>query len=190
MTVEECAMKSCSECGGTMNSTVLPEYVDDLMGSGAPVVLVNSVTELKCPHCGLEKIEIPDFDGLVAAVSLARSLLPLKLRGTELRFLRKALGLSARDLAARIGVNAETLSRWENNREPIKQPVEKLVRLMVGASLTDRAPAIAFDSKAVADMRILSVCGEPYPAMQFERMKVRIYPNPAETYWDRLETAA
>jgi DNA-binding transcriptional regulator YiaG len=44
--------------------------------------------------------------------------------GAELKFARKALGLKQTDLAEHLGVNAETISRWETGAESFKRPVQ------------------------------------------------------------------
>ena len=178
----------CPTCNRPVTRTVLGEYEDDLIGIGVPVRLVDSVIEERCDECGVVVgREIPDFDGLVAAVAVSRALHPLKLRGEELRFLRKALEVSAKELAEIIGVTQETMSRWENNRDPITPAMEKLIRFMVVVYLGDKAPAIDFDPKDVADMRIVSVCRDcAKPQMCFERVKVRVKPHRTEPHWDRL----
>jgi DNA-binding transcriptional regulator YiaG len=44
--------------------------------------------------------------------------------GPELKFARKAMGLRQTDLANHLGVNAETVSRWETNTDTFKRPVQ------------------------------------------------------------------
>jgi len=47
--------------------------------------------------------------------------------GAELKFARKAMGLRQADLAEHLGVNAETISRWETGSEAFKRPVQLAV---------------------------------------------------------------
>jgi transcriptional regulator with XRE-family HTH domain len=54
-----------------------------------------------------------------------------RLQGAEVRFLRKWLGWSGRDFARHMGVSAETVSRRENERDPIGGTSGRLLRLMV-----------------------------------------------------------
>src|SRR5689334_2170966 len=164
----------CPTCGGTVKRTVLEKYEDDLIGIGRPVALINSVFEERCEKCDFTQIVVPDLDGLIAAIAASRALHPLKLRGEELRFMRKALEVSARDLADVVGVTQETMSRWENNHDPISPTVEKLLRLIIGGLLSKKAPAIDFDVKTIADMKIVPVCSDAKkPLMCFERLKMR-----------------
>ena len=67
------------------------------------------------------------------------------------------MGLTAKALAAKIGVHVETVSRWENDREPIGPSSEKLLRLMVLIELGDKALGVDYDERAVAAMRVEAV---------------------------------
>jgi transcriptional regulator with XRE-family HTH domain len=49
----------------------------------------------------------------------------------EIRFLRKYLDWSAEHLAAVMGVDPKTLSRWENGRQKLGPVAERLLRLVV-----------------------------------------------------------
>ena len=44
--------------------------------------------------------------------------------GVELKFARKALCLRQPELAEQLGVTVETVSRWENNKEAFKRPIQ------------------------------------------------------------------
>jgi transcriptional regulator with XRE-family HTH domain len=44
--------------------------------------------------------------------------------GAELKFARKAMGRKQTELAEHLGVNAETVSRWETGTDPFKRPVQ------------------------------------------------------------------
>lgn len=146
-------MKTCPVCGGRVESKRIPRYHDKLMGIQG-VILVDSVNRVVCTKCGERMIEIPDLDGLVKAVAVARAKMPRKLMGAEIRFLRKVLGWNAQTLARKLGVSPETLSRWENEKQPIAPMNEKLLRLMSILHLEEEAAGVPLDNKAVAEMEI------------------------------------
>lgn len=98
-----------------------------------------------------------NLEGLIAAVAIARVAAAQELSGNEIRFLRKALGWSSRELAAKLEVRDETVSRWENEKEPIGATSEKLLRLIVAQFLGDKAPALDVDQKRIVSMRIREV---------------------------------
>lgn len=54
-----------------------------------------------------------------------------RMTGSELRFLRGRLRLSAVALASQMGVTSVTVSRWENGHEPIGPVADRLLRMMV-----------------------------------------------------------
>ena len=56
---------------------------------------------------------------------------PARLSGAEVKFLRKYLGWSGTDFAARMGVDPTTVSAWENERKPFGTSSDRLLRLMV-----------------------------------------------------------
>jgi DNA-binding transcriptional regulator YiaG len=73
-----------------------------------------------CVNCGaftvpasvLEKVELQ-----AAVVAFADA---LRVTGGMLRFARKALGLTQTELAARLSVSMESVSRWEREERPME----------------------------------------------------------------------
>ena len=59
---------------------------------------------------------------------------PTLLVGQEISFLRKAMLLKTTDLARTIGVEPETLSRWENNKARIGIDKDRFLRCLAGMS--------------------------------------------------------
>lgn len=79
---------------------------------------------------------MPNLERLVAAVAIARALHPRKLDGDEIRFLRKAAGWKAIEMAAELDVDKSTMSRWENGKGiPMGNGAEKHLRLAVCTKL-------------------------------------------------------
>lgn len=138
-----------------IKETVIERYdvATELMGI-AGVSLHNAVVEARCAHCGqLQSILIPNLQGLIAAVAVARALMPLKIRGQEIRFLREALDVTAVDLATTVEVLPTQISRWENEAEPISPRSEKLLRLYVVDKLA-KYTAIKVNRNAIWLMKI------------------------------------
>jgi DNA-binding transcriptional regulator YiaG len=65
----------------------------------------------------------------IAAVAILQK--PYRLRGEELRFLRKHMDLSQAKFARLLRVNKTTLSKWENNEDPIGLQSDLLARAIV-----------------------------------------------------------
>lgn len=53
------------------------------------------------------------------------------INGDELKYARKAMGLRQPDLAALLEVATETVSRWENDKDPIRRQTQLAVLLLV-----------------------------------------------------------
>ncbi len=146
------ALKRCEACGGQLKRVLLREYRDPRLGLPGVVVL-DAVEEHRCVKCGtVAGIGFPNLVGLFAAAAVARVLNPTKLSGEELRSLRRALDMTGKQLAAALGVRLETVSRWENDKEPVGPTSEKLLRILVGLALNAQAHLIPFDTAAIVDM--------------------------------------
>ena len=121
----------CIRCGSVVESSK-GNYDYSAMCGLESVTLVGVMVH-RCPRCGALSASIPKMASLHAALAeLVISKAP-RLSGAKVRFLRKFIGYSGADFAVRMGVSAETVSRWENDREPIGAVAERLLRLMVAS---------------------------------------------------------
>ncbi|MQX38190.1 hypothetical protein [Roseospira navarrensis] len=144
--------EECLACGAQAHSEVLPEFEDDLLG--IPVILRNAVTRTVCAGCGEETTEIPDLENLIAAVAVARALCPVQLNGSDIRFLRKATGMLAKDFATTIDLDVASFSRWENDKQRLGGHSEKLLRLFVCEQLHEQAPAVTYSAAMIPRLRL------------------------------------
>ena len=165
-------MDTCGKCGGEGRMQPINRYQiqKELMGN-MRVELVGVVNALVCKECGATmRTDIPDMSGLVAAVSVARAAKePVKLNGPEIRFLRKAMGKSAKDLAEELRVTEETVSRWENGHLVMGEPAERIFRWTVADTLDGLVPGIDWEpDEILKKMNIVSVSAEPL-VMYFHR---------------------
>lgn len=169
-------MKSCGKCGresGRIQPREFFEVRKELVG-GMDVVLVNAVSQLVCESCGtVIRNDIPDMPGLIAAVCVARAKESLKLNKDEIRFLRKSMEKSAKELAQELRVTDETVSRWENGHLVMGESVERIFRWRVCKALEDRAPAIQWnDDEILTKMNITPVSVQPL-VMAFQRAALK-----------------
>ena len=118
----------CFECGGEMIEK--RERVTDHHLGLESVVLKNALVR-RCKKCGEREIvfeQIASLHRLIATTLIQKT---TRLVGTEIRYLRKYLGWSSKELARRLGVACETLSRWENGHETIGPQADRLLRVVV-----------------------------------------------------------
>jgi hypothetical protein len=106
--------KRCLDCGGPMKRTIhaLYHYTE----SGLPNVYLQDIEALICTKCGAEDVLIPDLEGLHGTLFAAILFVGRDLIGKEFAFVRRQLGIKAKDFAHMLGYIPETLSEVENDR--------------------------------------------------------------------------
>lgn len=147
-------MAKCTCCvGGGVKTTVVSAYEADLLGAPFKVVLENAVRIETCAKCGAKLgTFIPDMEGLFYAVVFQRALEPRKLTGTEVRFMRKAMGWKSKDLVKQLSISAEHLSRCENGTKVMAPSTEKLFRLYALLKTPDKLALSELDLSGLFDL--------------------------------------
>ncbi len=125
----------CGECGEPMQRSrgAIP-YRE----SGLDNVRLENVPIWKCRN-GHVDAQVPAVDELHKLLAEILVMQPTPLRGQDVKFLRKFLGYTVRDMAALIGLNYVSLSKFENGRLRITRKTEALVRLFCAQALCERA---------------------------------------------------
>ncbi len=133
--------RRCVECGRPQKpvrgAVPYPE-------SGLDNVQLMNVPIWRCEN-GHEEVEIPDVEQLhdLLAHQIVRQPTPLSSR--DIRFLRKRLGLSARDFASRMGWTPEWQSQLENAHQAATRTADLLMRLACGVLLAEKTGKSADD---------------------------------------------
>lgn len=115
----------CHSCG-EVNHTKISQY--QYKESGLDNVVLMGVEVYEC-SCGNKFAFIPrilELHDLIANDIIQKQSL---LTGKEIRFLRKNLGLKAKDFAQYLLVTDVTVSRWETGKELPAPPHDILIRL-------------------------------------------------------------
>jgi transcriptional regulator with XRE-family HTH domain len=116
----------CSECRVEKFATEAEPF--HFVDSGLPNVYLVGIKYLVC-DCGRVVAEIPAVKQLMRLIAHDLVTSPFDLMGTEVRFLRKRLGKKASEYCTYLGVEPETLSRIENEKQPLSVQAQKLARL-------------------------------------------------------------
>lgn len=133
--------RRCVECGRPQKeqrgAVPYPE-------SGLQNVQLLNVPIWRCEN-GHEEVEIPDVEQLhdLLAHQIIRQ--PAALSAGDIRFVRRRLGLTARDFAARMGWTPEWQSQIENGHVTANRPSELLMRLACGVLLAEKSGKSADD---------------------------------------------
>ena len=169
---------------------VLARY--EIADPGIPfrVTIENAVRAWRDPESGrIVATSIPAFEELVAQLAIFRAHLPWKLRGDEIRFLRRVLDKSGKDFAKAIGLKPETLSRCEHGRQPLGEQTERLLRLYVVEMLQDRAPAALICRRDILQMGLRSRPDKPL-AFTCRGIRLKLAPEqPGHDAWELSEAA-
>lgn len=156
-------MKECYICGKELivirNEPY--EYIEDGIH-----VLIHGLTQYRCEECGETFTPIPtpiklnEFIGQTICKENKGLLLP-----SEIKFLRKTMGLKAKELASMMGVDPSTVSRWENGAKEIGESNDRLLRTIFslfakqedGSAVLESLRDLPRPRKEVKEPRVLSI---------------------------------
>lgn len=116
----------CPSCGKEMRAAQRDYHYEE---AGLKNVVLRDTTVYKC-GCGEMLPELPQIGRLHQRIAEDLIGKQSPLTGEEFRFLRKAMGTSAKELARLLGVTAVTVSRWENNKEKVGAQSDRLLRCL------------------------------------------------------------
>jgi len=138
---------------------------------------------------GDKTIEVPKLRELMASAAVVRCLMPIRLRGAEMKAMRKIMRMTLADLAKKLDERTavETVSRWESEAQPMGGYVEKLLRLQVCEALKGEAPGIAYDGSMIANLQVIDPWkADPnyaVPAIVLELVKIKQQSGPVIEAW-------
>lgn len=118
----------CSNCGSEAR-IVRGDY--EFKESGLRDLILRDIELVKCGKCGNVDPILFQVDELMHIAAVAILQKPYRLRGEELRFLRKHIDLNQEEFAKLLHVDKTTLSKWENNEDPIGVQSDLLARAVV-----------------------------------------------------------
>ena len=115
----------CSNCGAEAVRTI---GMYPFKESGLSNVMLVGVDLIQCPSCGNVDPIIPDVNDLMRAIAWHVATQRYRLAGEDVRFLRKYLRMTGVEFSELLGSDKTTLSKWENDADPIGTANERLVR--------------------------------------------------------------
>lgn len=116
----------CINCGHIMETTQGAYHYSEC---GLENIRLMNVPIHRCPSCKETEVEIPHSEELHLLIAFILVLKPTALSGKEAQYLRKHLGLTADELAKRMGLTRITVTRWEGRRDILRQH-DKHLRLL------------------------------------------------------------
>ncbi len=119
-------MNECYVCGNDLE--MIKDEPHEYEEEGLNIV-IHGLVQYRCGQCGEKFTPIPTplklhkYIGQVICQENKGLLL-----ANEIRFLRKTMGLKAKELADIMGADASTVSRWENGVKMIGESNDRLLR--------------------------------------------------------------
>ena len=116
-------MNECYKCGAKNLRRVARMLTRKIAGHAFRA----KVPALECVNCGevlYGSKDLGRFDDAVAMMLVDAGITEPQ----AVKFIRKAIGLPAQELAALLGVRPETISRWENGKRAIDRATFVLLR--------------------------------------------------------------
>ena len=133
-------MMRCEECGKALRERKPREY--RYRESGLNNVILTGIRVFECPEGHGDFPEIPNIVGLHQLIARMIAQKSAPLTGPEFRFLRKEMGLKAKDLARHLGTTDVNLSRWETGDTPINPAADRLLRLLFALQTVQAGRAV------------------------------------------------
>lgn len=130
----EPGVRRCTECGERQR---LERRTVPYPESGLDNVQLQNVPVWVCKNDHPE-IEIPAVNQLHELLGQLIIRKPTTLKGAEIKFLRRRVGLSGKQFAERIGIKPVHLSRLETGARPLPRRADLLIRLVVAAYLAEK----------------------------------------------------
>lgn len=158
----------CIECGSDMTTKK-----ENVPFQALPGTVLVGVDVSRCRACGAYEVAIPAIDKLMHMLANVVIRKPARLVGAEVRFLRKYLGYSSGDFAKRIGSSPSTVSKWENDAQPLGLHSDLLLRAMVAL-----------------DKKMDSYTSAAFAEIGDEPMKPRYAMKPTSKTWKQTELRA
>jgi len=118
---------ACSACGGP---TRVERGTYHFREAGLPNVYLQGLELVRCQRCKNVDPLLPRLNHLMRTLALGVIRKPCRLRGEELRFLRKHMDMTGTELCRLLHVDRATLSKWENNEDPVGIQSDRLIRLL------------------------------------------------------------
>ena len=140
---------NCPNCKRKMSSKRLRSYEAGAL-LGMRSVTVRNLPALFCPKCKGVVLEGALLDSLHEHLLLDILANGSVLGGEEVRFIRKALGLSQAALADRLGVHRVSVARWESGEIPPDGPTSVAIRALAAIPLVSK-PTKVKESRRVTE---------------------------------------
>lgn len=129
---------------------------------GLPGVTLTSLQQVTCQECGEVTCSIPSHGLIIREIRRRLCELGRPLVGPEVQFLRESLRQSQAQFATLLGTSNVTVSRWENQHNPIPLSADRFLRILTIADLDgsvdfNRILCFQYEGASVIEVDVLAV---------------------------------
>lgn len=124
-------IRTAMQCGNCSKAAKIVHGNYHFKESGLDKVILCGIELIQCDHCGDEDPVIPAMNELFRTIALAIVTKPYRLAGEEVRFLRKYLALTGDKFSRLLHIDKTTLSKWENNEDPVGTQSDLTIRMLI-----------------------------------------------------------
>jgi putative transcriptional regulator len=121
-------MERCYECDSILKTIKDQPY--HYMESGLDYIWLIGILQYKCEKCNETYVEIPCINELHLLIGKNIVCKKELLRGSEVKFLRKEIGMKSKDMSDALSIEPETYSRWENGKQTLAACHDKTLRMI------------------------------------------------------------
>jgi len=146
----------CRKCKGRMTKTADDHRYRE---SGLENVVLKGIDIFRC-DCGERVISVPRVPELNALIGETLIQKDSPLAGSEIRFLRKNMGLTGKRLSEIMGIDNATISRWESNSQKPAKAHDHFIRLLY------------ITEKRVAADQVMQIIESVFPGIKQESKKM------------------
>jgi putative zinc finger/helix-turn-helix YgiT family protein len=118
----------CADCGGSANVEHNGSYA--FKESGLSNLTLEGIDIIHCEGCKSSTPIIPRVNDLMSTIAVALIMKPSRLRGEEIRFLRKYLQMTQAEFSTVLDVDKTSVSKWENDEDKVGAQSDRLVRMV------------------------------------------------------------
>ncbi|MDD2671855.1 MAG: helix-turn-helix domain-containing protein [Syntrophales bacterium] len=130
-------MDRCYECDSPLE--VIKDRPYQYKESGLDYVWLIGILQYKCSKCKETFVEIPRIKELHLLIGRTIVCRKESLRGQEVKYLRKEIGMKSKEMAAALSMEPETYSRWENGKQAIAACHDKALRMIYVVNASENA---------------------------------------------------
>jgi putative zinc finger/helix-turn-helix YgiT family protein len=117
----------CSKCGAEAK---VEKGQYRFKGTPLKHVMLCGIDLIKCPKCRNVDPIIPSLEDLFSMLAFAVVKKNSRLKGDEIRFLRKYVHMTQAQFGRVVGLDPTTISKYENDDDVIGDQSDKLIRLV------------------------------------------------------------